>query len=214
MSAHTHQTAPTQFVQGNGIRLATFQPLISFPVQFRSITFVDRASDFPQVAIDNSRGDRDGWVYVVWHGGMGVGDTRPYISHSEDSGATWSVPLQINTDATIAYHWSPSVSVDSNGSVNVITLDRRNNPGTGLTDCFFAQSTDGGNTFREIQVTDVTASWEGIRHDSGFTYAGDYIRAVSQATSVYAVWADPRNGDPDIYFSRIDAGGFAAHSTH
>jgi len=189
---------------------ASFQPLVSFPLQMTSVSYVDRSSQFPQIAVDNSRGDHDGWVYLVWHGGTETGDSRIYISHSEDGGSTWLAPFQINSDATIAYRWWPSVSVDSNGSANLISLDRRNHPGTGLTDCFFAQSTDGGNSFTEIQVTDVTSSWEGIRHDPGFTYAGDYIRAVSQATSVYAVWTDPRNGDPDIYFSRLDAGGFAA----
>ncbi len=72
-----------------------------------------------------------------------------------------------------------------------------------------SQSTDGGNTFADTQVTDVTSSWAGIAHDSGFTWFGDYIRGVTQGTSLYATWADPRNGDPDVYFSRIDAAAAA-----
>jgi hypothetical protein len=61
-------------------------------------------------------------------------------------------------------------------------------------------------------VTDVTSSWQGIRTDPGFTFAGDYLRGVTQGTSLYTVWPDPRNGDPDVYFSRIDTAALAARN--
>jgi hypothetical protein len=183
----------------------SFQRMAGFPVRPLGVPFVDRSSEFPQLAVDNSGGPRDGWIYLVWHGSSPENVLRPYISHSEDGGETWSEPIAMNTDDSNAPHWWPSVSVDGTGNVNVIFLDRRNNPGTGYTDLFFAQSTDGGNTFDNFRVTDVTSSWEGIRHDPGFTYVGDYIRAISVGTTVYATWVDPRNGDPDIYFSRINA---------
>jgi len=85
------------------------------------------------------------------------------------------------------------------------------NPGTGLTDTFFAQSTDGGNTFTDVRMSDVSGNWQGIRFDGGFTYAGDYIRAISVGTTVYAAWADARNGDPDVYFARVDATAMSSH---
>jgi len=174
-----------------------------FPFSTTGVPFMDRSSDFPQVGIDTSGGARDGWVYVVWHQGVG-GTIRPMISHTEDGGDTWSSPIPVNQDDVATYHWWPSVSVDSNGTVNVIYLDRRNNPGTGLTDLYLSQSTDGASTFTDTQVTDVTSSWQNIATDPGFTFAGDYIRGVTQSTSLYATWPDPRNGDPDVYFSRID----------
>jgi hypothetical protein len=173
---------------------------------------MDRSSDFPQVAIDRSGGAYDGWVYVVWHNVV-AGVTRPMIAHSEDGGGSWSTPIPVNQDTTNGAHWWPSVTVDANGNVNVTYLDRRNNPGTGLTDLYLSQSTDGATTFTDYQVTDVTSSWQGIMSDPGFTYAGDYQRVVAgptpgtdpvQNASLYAVWPDPRNGDPDVYFSRID----------
>jgi len=48
--------------------------------------------------------------------------------------------------------------------------------------------------------------------DPGFTYAGDYLRGVTQGTSLYAVWPDVRNRDPDVYFSRIDTAKLAARA--
>jgi hypothetical protein len=172
---------------------------------------MDRSSDFPQLAVDTSGGPYDGFVYVVWHSGVG-GWNRPMIAHSEDGGTTWTSPMPVNQDDVSAPHWWPSVSVDANGTVNVVYLDRRNNPGTGLTDLYLSQSTDGGYSFTDTQVTDVTSSWQGIRTDPGFTFAGDYLRGVTQGTSLYTVWPDPRNGDPDVYFSRIDTAALAARN--
>jgi len=182
----------------------SFQSSASFNYVASSVTSMDRSSDFPQVAIDTSGGAFDGFVYVVWHSGI-AGGNQPMISHSEDGGSSWTDPIPVNQDTVATNHWWPSVSVDANGTVNVIYLDRRNNPGTSFTDLFLSQSTDGGYTFTDTQVTDVTSSWAGIAHDSGFTWSGDYIRGVTQGTSLYATWADPRNGDPDVYFSRIDS---------
>jgi hypothetical protein len=190
----------------------SFQSVASFPYTTSSVPSMDRSSDFPQVAIDTSGSAYDGWVYVVWHSGS-AGNIRPMIAHSEDGGATWSSPMPVNQDEVSTYHWWPSVSVDANGTVNVIYLDRRNNPTTSLTDLYLAQSIDGASTFTDTQVTDVTSSWQGIQTDPGFTWAGDYLRGVTQDTSLYATWPDPRNGDPDVYFSRIDTAALAAKNS-
>ena len=184
----------------------SFQQVAVFPFRTRGVPAMDRSSDFPQVAVDTSGGDRDGWVYVVWHSISDENVIRPYITHSEDGGETWTDPIPVNTDDTDAEHWWPSVSVDALGNVNVVFLDRRLNPGTALTDLFYAQSTDGGYSFIDMRASDVSGDWRGIRYDPGFTYAGDYIRAISSGTSVYAAWTDARNGDPDIYFTRIETG--------
>lgn len=201
------QTAVARSTDGG----QTFDTLVRYSFLTLTMFFIDRAPSFPQIAVDNSGGKRDGWVYLVWHGLRSPDNyLRPYMSHSEDGGATWSEPTPINTDTETVPHWYPSVSVDDNGNVNVIFYDRRLNPGTGRTDLFLAQAGDGGQTFTNTRVTDVSGNWQGVRHDSGFIYHGDYIRAVSRGTVVYAAWTDPRNGDPDIYFARIDAAALAA----
>lgn len=191
---------------------ATFQRVFNFPFRTNTVPFLDRTPAFPQLAVDMSGGTRDGWVYVVWNG-LDAGNVhRPYISHSEDGGETWSEPTRISGDTASGHQWYPSVSVDDLGNVNVIYYDRRNNPGTGLTDVYLAQSTDGASTFIEVRVTDVSGQWQGVGRDPGFIYGGDYIRAISYGTDVYATWTDPRNGDPDVYFSRISGGAIAQRS--
>ncbi|MBI1747044.1 MAG: exo-alpha-sialidase [Acidobacteria bacterium] len=202
---------------GSSVRVArswdggdTFQNVGNFSIRVQSVTYMDRSPSFPQVAVDMSGGPRDGAVYVVWQSLSAQNVLRPYLTASTDNGDTWSAPVPVNDDTTSAFHWWPSVSVDSNGNVNVIWLDRRLNPGTGLTDVYFGQSTDGGGAFLNVRVTDVSGNWQGVARDPGFCYVCDYIRAVSYGTDVYATWSDPRNGDPDIYFSRIDAAAMAA----
>jgi len=189
----------------------TWQTVASFPFTNTSFLGFDRSSDFPQLAIDRSGGARDGWVYVVWQSRSPQNVLRPYISHTEDFfGETWTTPIPVNNDDTTALHWWPSVSVDANGNVNVVYFDRRLNPGSYLTDVFLSQSTDGGYTFSDTRVTDVSGNWQGVRHDGGFCYTCDYIRAVSAGTKLYATWVDPRNGDPDIYSAVIDTAVTAA----
>ncbi len=98
---------------------------------------------FPSVAIDRSGGPMDGRLYVAFHSACaGVGNG--YLTSSDDGGQTWSEPTTMNDDATTAIHFSPNVSVDDLGNVNVFFYDRRDNPGGSTTDVYFAQSTDGG----------------------------------------------------------------------
>jgi hypothetical protein len=209
----TFQSGSTMKVARSGNYGDDWQTVASFPYTTVGITFFDRSSDFPQLAIDRSGGARDGWVYVVWHSRSPQNVLRPYISHTEDFGESWSTPIPVNSDDTTALHWWPSVSVDAAGNVNVVYMDRRLNPGTGLTDVFLSQSTDGGSTFTDTRITDVSSNFQGVRFDGGFCYTCDYIRAVSDGTKVYATWVDARNGDPDIYSAVIDTAAVAARNS-
>src|SRR5262249_49781380 len=95
----------------------TFQEVASFATPTTGVTYMDRSSQFPQLAIDTSGGAFDGFVYVVWHS-VTSGNLRPFITHSEDAGATWTTPIPMNSDDVVTYHWWPSVSVDALGNVN------------------------------------------------------------------------------------------------
>jgi hypothetical protein len=181
----------------------SFETLIRFPYRTASVTFVDRSSVGPQLAIDRSGGAFEGRIYVTWHALSEEGILRPYLAHAEAGGRNWSVPLPINGDSSDAFHWWPSIALDAAGGVNVAFYDRHLNPGTALTDLFLAQSTDGGETFQTSRVTDQSSDWSNVAHDPGITYAGDYISAAVSGDDVVVVWADTRDGDPDVYFARL-----------
>src|SRR5262249_8168833 len=133
---------------------------------------------FPSVAIDKSGGNLTGRIYVTWHSSCD-GAGAIYLSSSDDEGRTWSAPVIVNDDITTAIHFSPSVSVDDAGNVNVAFYDRRENPGTGITNVYFARSQDGGVTFSEnVRVTDTATNWSAVRSDIT-PNMGDYMTSLS-----------------------------------
>ena len=157
---------------------------------------------FPSVAMDRSGGAFDGRIYVAFHSSCG-GNGNAYLTSTDDGGQTWSVPTTMNDDATTGIHYSPNVSVDDLGNVNVFFYDRRNNPGSSITDVYFTQSTDGGVTFApNIQVNEVATTWGSTPSDITPNF-GDYITSLSLGTDVLVTWSDGRNGDPDAYFARL-----------
>jgi hypothetical protein len=157
---------------------------------------------FPSVALDQSGGPTDGRLYVAFHSSCdGVGTA--YLTWSDDGGQTWTLPAVVPDDETSAIHFSPTVSVDPVGTVNVFFYDRRDNPGTGITNVYFAQSFDGGVTFEpNILVTDVATNWSATPSDITPNF-GDYMSSMSIGTDVLVNWSDGRNGDPDSFFARL-----------
>lgn len=157
---------------------------------------------FPSVALDTSGGDYDGRVYVAWHS-ICSGNADALISSSDDGGLTWADPVVINDDATTALQFSPTVSVDANGIVNAFFYDRRENPGTGITNVYFAQSFDGGASFSpNARITEVATNWSATASDIS-PNMGDYMFSLSVGSDALVIWSDGRTGDPDAYFARI-----------
>lgn len=155
----------------------------------------------PTLGVDTTGGVYNGNLYAAWHSGCGSnGDVL--LSRSEDGGSTWSDPVRVTDDVSGGMRFYPSLSVDANGYVNVIFYDRRENPGTAVTNVYFAQSRDGGRTFTNTKVTSVASDWTQARFDAQPNY-GDYIYSISVGSDVLATWADSRDGDPDTYFARI-----------
>lgn len=111
------------------------------PVVVARLGTVALFDDKPAIAVDASPRSRySGRLYVAWSrlyrrtGGFGI-----VISHSDDRGRTWSVPVRVSrtgTDVTYA-----SVAVARSGAVYVAWDDASNFT------LKLARSTDGGATF-------------------------------------------------------------------
>lgn len=157
---------------------------------------------FPQIAVDNSGGPNTGNVYIVWHTAHLRQNGDVVMIRSTDGGDTWSDPVIINDDTTTAIQFYPTISVDDYGQANVFFYDRRNNPGTAITDLYFAQSTDGGLSFNEnVRVTDVSSVW--TDPGDGAPNYGDYINSISIGDRACVAYADGRDGDPDAYYTCV-----------
>jgi hypothetical protein len=167
----------------------------------RSVPGADRDPAFPHIAVDTSGGPNTGNVYIAYQSANLSNKLDALMISSNDGGTTWNAPLQMNDDGGVGIQWQPTISVDANGYVNTFFYDRRDNPGTNLTNLYFAQSQDGGQTFNaNILATTATSNWHTV--GDGTPAWGDYMNAISDGNDTIVAYADGRDGDPDAYFTR------------
>ena len=112
---------------------------------------------FPFIDVDRSNGPNRGTLYCVYNDGDTTAGLSAFLTKSSDGGKTWTQPLKVNDDTATGRrdHFMPRVAVDqSDGSVNVVWYDTRNDAKNTKTDVFYARSTDGGKTFEpNVKVT-------------------------------------------------------------
>jgi hypothetical protein len=161
-----------------------------------------RVNSFPSMAIDRSGGPFHGHMYLVWaNKGTGVDKADIHLSKSTNGGATWSVPARVNNDNTTYDQWMPWISVSPLGRITVAFLDSRNDnthPVNQATETWIAQSTDGGNSFENLRVSDVSFIPSPIPN-TATGYMGDYIGVTTKPGSAYTCWTDNRSGPFQIY---------------
>lgn len=178
----------------------------------------DVTSDFPRIAVAEN-GPWRGRVYVTYQDGrIAAGGVPPngfitnrntdvYIRYSDDEGATWSAATLVAGGPDPQFF--PVVSIEDGGNVDVLYYDQQ--AGTPLVDTYWAQSTDGGVTFKApVKISTATSNWATTTSDLAPNF-GDYITAVSGGNKVFATWADGRNGVPDAFFAPIDGAGKSSH---
>ncbi len=159
-----------------------------------------RVNSFPVMSVDVTGGANHGTIYVVWtnigYPGINDGpDIDVYLIKSTDGGSIWSTPAKVNQDPSGLgkEHYFPWITCDpAMGGLSVIFYDDRNVPST---DCevFVASSTDGGATWIDFKVSDISftpAPIPGLA--SG--YFGDYLGISARAGKVYPCWTDNRQG--------------------
>lgn len=166
-----------------------------------------RVNGFPVCAVDNSNGPDRGALYVAWTNvgvpGENTGsDIDTYISKSSDSGATWTTAVKMNQDESGLgkQHYFPWITVDaSNGVISAVFYDDRN-VSSNQAEVYCANSEDGGLTWEDFKVSDVSFTPSAIPGLAG-GYFGDYLGIYAQDGWVYPVWTDNRTGSAMTYCS-------------
>lgn len=166
-----------------------------------------RVNNFPTMAVDISQSINSGAIYVTWTNigipGINSGnDMDIYMIKSTDQGATWTTPVKVNQDAAGAgkQHFFPWITCDPvTGNLSVIYYDDRNVSSTKC-EVYTSNSTDGGATWWDLKVSDVSFTPTPI---GGLAdgYFGDYLGNHARDGWVYPVWTDNRTGIAMTYIS-------------
>jgi hypothetical protein len=167
------------------------------------------------LAYDRSGGPNNGRLYMSYTDEQPdeSNDTDIFVRRSNDNGANWSAPVQVNDDAGANTQMLPAISVDqTSGFLGISWHDARNDAGNNNTQLFGAFSSDGGVTFRpNLQISAGTSNED---TGGGVVEYGDYTWASFVAGDFYPVWADnsnstgdnpdfPANPRFDIYTARV-----------
>ena len=148
------------------------------------------------IAIDNSGGNNNGHVYLVWNAVTIEGVLTSIFASSTDHGATFSLPTEV-PDRTSAFAY---IAVDqSSGRVYVAAMSQEF-----PFPILVSRSDDGGTSFttheapKPVGITGLP--------DNDFR-VGTLPVIAADSIGVYLAWADFSTGDADILFSRSTDGG-------
>ena len=122
-----------------------------------------RVNSFPVCAVDCSNGSDRGSIYITWSNigtpGINTGsDIDVYVAKSSNQGDSWSNPVKVNQDPAGLgkEHYFPWIVCDAaNGILSVVFYDDRN-VSSNQAEAFCANSDDGGLTWEDFKVSDVS----------------------------------------------------------
>jgi len=167
-----------------------------------------RTNSFPSMAVDLSNGPHRGDIYVTWTNigvpGVNTGSgCDVYMIKSSDKGVTWSAPLKVNTDNNpTKQHYCSWITCDqANGTVSLVFYDNRNLSASEA-ETWMAWSMDGGTTFQDMKVSDVSFTPSPIPL-MATKYMGDYLGITAYGGYTYPTWTDNRSGHCLTYVSPI-----------
>jgi hypothetical protein len=184
---------------------------------------------FPAIDVDITNSPYSGYIYVAYmDDSPGSTDTDVYFTRSTDGGTTWSQNVRINDDQLNngCDQFHPWLIVAPDGSIIVVFLDRRNDPGNLLMDCYMTTSIDGGETW-SVNERISTVSCDPTAGSTAMDFIegpadtehpeilagragliGEYIGvAASSIDDIHPIWTDTRLGDQDVFVGVKDTAG-------
>ncbi len=148
----------------------------------------------PEPAIDPASGK----LYITWQDSRFNGGhyDEVALSSSGDGGATWSAPIRVNTP-TGRPAFTPSISVNSAGTVSITYYDFRNlatQTTTLPTDYWFTTSTNGGVRFGNEAHLAGPFDMLTAPYASGY-FVGDYESVGTSGTSFQPFFVQANSGN-------------------
>ncbi len=165
----------------------------------QSVAGLARCNGMPVTVCDLSDSPYQGTIYVNWTDQRnGSDDIDVWLSRSTDQGNTWSEPLRVNNDEAGHQQFLTWMAIDpTTGYLYVVFYDRRNTSGTD-TDVFLAYSTNGGNHFTNVKLTD-----QPFKIDSSTVFFGDYNNVTAYDQRIYPIWTQQKGKKLSIWTALI-----------
>ncbi|MDX1611960.1 MAG: sialidase family protein, partial [Candidatus Thermoplasmatota archaeon] len=166
---------------------------------------VFRSFALPSLAVDRTDGPHGGNIYVVWMDHSGD-DADILFTRSTDQGETWSEPVVIHDDPAeeLIDQFMPAINVGPDGTLDIVWLDRRDDPEHHLFDAYYTYSVDGGETFApNLRVSEVSSDEQYSHHQNGMVFLGDYIDIDSTPGQAHMVWVDTRHEQADAFIAHV-----------
>ncbi len=160
-----------------------------------------KVNSFPSMGVDRSPSTRNGWVYIAY-ADKSTGDADIYLHWSTNAGVSWSNAIRVNSDISGTQQWFPSLSVDQVTGNIFISYYNMVGPNYS-TKRYMAISTDGGTTFTQNPVSDVSFTPTPLGTGFPLGYMGDYYETAANGSQAFACWSDNRSGIFQAYISRF-----------
>lgn len=159
---------------------------------------VNRCNGLPVTVCDLSDGPHRGTVYVNWADQRnGKHDTDIWLAKSTDQGQSWSNPIRVNDDAAGNHQFLTWLTVDpATGYLYCVFYDRRDHEGTG-TDVYLAFSTDGGDTFTNLKIS------EKPFFPTPLTFFGDYNHIAAYQNQIWPIWTRMEEGRTSVWTANL-----------
>lgn len=137
----------------------------------------------PIFGIDNSPGRYNGSIFLTWADTRkGESDADVWFLRSVNFGDNWTTPLRINDDGPGKHQFMPAMTVDqSNGNIYIVYYDRRAHDDE-ATDVYLAFSTDNGNSFKNIKISETPFI------PTNEVPLGDYIHVDAYRGLILVAW--------------------------
>lgn len=160
---------------------------------------ISRCNGLPITCCDISYTETRGTIYVNWTDQRnGTDDTDVWISKSVDNGDTWSEPIRVNDDEPGRHQFFTWMTIDqSNGDILIVFYDRRNHDDTG-TDVYLARSTNGGESFENILISDNPF------YPSASVFFGDYNNITAHNGQVRPIWIRAEGTNRSLWTAIVD----------
>lgn len=164
-----------------------------------SVPGIYRANGLPITCCDISQSPYRGNIYVNWSDQRnGSDDTDIWFSKSSDGGNTWTEAKRVNDDPPGKQQFFTWMTVDqANGNIYMVFYDRRNYDDYN-TDVYLAKSTDGGETFENIRISETPF------YPSPNVFFGDYTNITAFNNRVRPIWARADGTTMSIWTAIVD----------